>query len=206
MQAEREGQPFLFYRDAAGHEQIVLLVAVDRATVGRGPEVDVRLDPDPEVSRLHAELERIGGAWVLADDGLSQNGSYLNGERVAGRRRLRDGDVLRFGATDVRFRSPAREVVGQTRPADETDRPELSPTQRRVLLALCRPYRDGGTYARPATNRLIAGEVFLSVDAVKGHLRALFARFGLDELPQNEKRLRLVERALESGAVSRHEL
>jgi len=28
----------------------------------------------------------------------------------------------------------------------------------------------------------------------------------LDELPQNEKRLRLVERALESGAVSRHEL
>jgi len=30
--------------------------------VGRGPEVDVRLDPDPEVSRLHAELERIGGA------------------------------------------------------------------------------------------------------------------------------------------------
>jgi len=75
-----------------------------------------------------------------------------------------------------------------------------------VLVALCRPYRDGGAYARPAPNRQIAEEVFLSVDAVKGHLRTLFARFGLEQLPQNEKRLRLVERALESGAVSRHEL
>ncbi len=206
MQFERQGQPFLVYRDTAGHEQLLTLAAIDRASVGRGPEVDVALDPDPAVSRLHAELQRIGGAWVLADDGLSQNGSYINGERVAGRRRLGDGDVLRFGATEVTFRSPTQEGAGQTSRADEPDRPELSPAQRRVLVALCRPYRSGGSYARPATNRQIAGEVFLSVDAVKGHLRALFARFGLDELAQNEKRLRLVERALESGAVSRHEL
>ena len=206
IQAERLGQPFLVYRDESEREQILPLGPVDRATVGRGPEVDVRLDPDPEVSRLHAELEHIGGAWVLADDGLSQNGSYLNGERVAGRRRLRDGDLLRFGSTEVRFRAPVGSAVGETRPADESERPELSPTQHRVLVALCRPYRDGGAYARPATNRQVADEIFLSVDAVKGHLRALFARFGLEELPQNEKRLRLVERALESGAVSRHEL
>jgi len=95
MQAERLGHPFLVYRDEAGEQQILPLGAVDRATVGRGPEVDVRLDPDPEVSRLHAELERLAGAWVLTDDGLSQNGSYLNGDRVSGRRRLRDGDLLR---------------------------------------------------------------------------------------------------------------
>ena len=173
MQAERLGQPFLVHRDQAGEQQILRLGPLDRATVGRGPEVDVRLDPDPEVSRLHAELKRIGGVWVLADDGLSQNGSYLNGERVTGRRRLRDGDLLRFGNTEVRFRAPAPSTVGETRPADDSDRPELSATQRRVLVALCRPYRDGGAYARPATNRQIAEEVFLSVDAVKGHLRAL---------------------------------
>jgi len=206
LEAERLGQPFLLYRDGAGVERLLPLAAVDRATVGRGPEVDVALDPDSEVSRLHAELERIGGAWVLADDGLSQNGSYVNGERVPGRRRLRDGDLLRFGGTELQFRTPGEESTGATRPAEESDRPELSPTQRRVLVALCRPYRDGGAYARPATNRLIAADVFLSVDAVKGHLRALFARFGLEALPQNEKRLRLVERALESGAVSRHDL
>ena len=44
--------------------------------------------------------------------------------------------------------------------------------------------------------------MFLSVDAVKGHLRALFSKFGIEHLPQNEKRLRLVERALQAGLVS----
>ena len=48
-------------------------------------------------------------------------------------------------------------------------------------------------YATPATNKQIADEVFLSVDAVKGHLRTLFERFELGDLPQNQKRLRLVE-------------
>jgi hypothetical protein len=46
----------------------------------------------------------------------------------------------------------------------------------------------------------------LSLDAVKGHLRGLFAKFEVDSLPQNEKRLRLAERALNSAAVSVAEL
>jgi hypothetical protein len=41
---------------------------------------------------------------------------------------------------------------------------------------------------------------------VKTHLRALFARFEIDDLPQNQKRLKLVEIALKSGVVSRREL
>jgi hypothetical protein len=44
------------------------------------------------------------------------------------------------------------------------------------------------------------------VAAVKTHLRALFARFEVDQLPQNEKRIRLVQRALDSGSVSPGEL
>jgi len=206
LEAERHGEPFLFWQEAGGDERLLALGGIERATVGRGPDVDVRLDPDPEVSRLHAVLERIGGTWVLADDGLSQNGSYVNGERVAARRRLHDRDILRFGATEACFRAPSSDEHHRTRPAEESPAPELSPTQRRVLVALCRPYREGPAFARPAANRQIADEVFLSVDAVKGHLRALFARFGIEELPQNEKRLRLVERAFETGAVSRHEL
>jgi DNA-binding NarL/FixJ family response regulator len=51
--------------------------------------------------------------------------------------------------------------------------------------------------AVPATNREIADAVGLSVDAVKGHLRVLYARFGLDALPQHEKRVRLAELALQ---------
>ena len=43
----------------------------------------------------------------MVDDGLSRNGTYVNGERVNGRRRLRDGDRIVFGETPVTFRSPA---------------------------------------------------------------------------------------------------
>jgi hypothetical protein len=45
-----------------------------------------------------------------------------------------------------------------------------------VLVALCRPYRDGDRFATPATNQQIGAEVFLGVDAVKTHLRVLFRK------------------------------
>ena len=88
-EAEREGVPFLLLRD-------------DRAgsvTVGRRLEADVALAWDPEVSRLHAELEYKAGEWTLCDDGFSQNGTFVNGLRIHGRRRLTDGDLLRIGQT-----------------------------------------------------------------------------------------------------------
>jgi DNA-binding NarL/FixJ family response regulator len=61
--------------------------------------------------------------------------------------------------------------------------------------------RDSDT-ATPATNRQIADQVFLSVDAVKAHLRVLFDRFGLSDLPQNEKRARLAAMILAGGALT----
>jgi hypothetical protein len=43
------------------------------------------------------------------------------------------------------------------------------------------------------------------VDAVKAHLRAIFERFGLDDLPQNQKRARLAATALVNNVVRKHE-
>ena len=36
---------------------------------------------DGEVSRLPAQLEGVGTDRILIDDGLSRNGTYVNGER-----------------------------------------------------------------------------------------------------------------------------
>src|SRR6478735_3952 len=94
LDAERAGTPFLTYRDEAGAQRIVALTAV--VTVGRRPERDVALTWDSEVSRLHAQLEPVGPDWIVVDDGLSRNGTYVNGERVNGRKRLKDGDRLVF--------------------------------------------------------------------------------------------------------------
>ena len=78
----------------------------------------------------------------------------------------------------------------------------LTDTQRQILAALCRPCIGENRYATPATNQAIAAEVYLSVDAVKAHLRALYRKFGVEPLPHNQKRARLVELVLEGGLLS----
>jgi pSer/pThr/pTyr-binding forkhead associated (FHA) protein len=208
IDAERTGQPFLIYRDGAGRQQLFALDAErTQLSVGRRDASDLALGWDEEVSRLHARLERVEQDWTVVDDGLSRNGTYFNGERLSGRRRLSDGDSLRFGATTVTFRSPQLEDQGHTKVAsDSPTAVDLSTTQRKVLTSLCRPYKDGGSFASPATNQQIADELFLSVDAVKTHLRVLFAKFGIEALPQNQKRMRLVERAFYSGVISERDL
>jgi len=204
--AEREGQPFLLLRDADQAQHIIRLPDdVDRLTIGRGESVDLSLDWDERVSRVHAELERVGETWALSDDGLSRNGSFVNGKRVRGRRRLEEGDELRLGGTRVVFRAPEGGVGGAatTKVSQSVVAfTAVSEAQQRVLIALCRPFAGGDPWARPATNKDIAAELYLTVPAVKTHLRALFGRFGIEDLGQNEKRLRLAELAFQSGLVS----
>ena len=208
IEAERDGAPFVIYRDALGEQQILRLgEGVDRVTVGRGPANSICLDSDTEVSRLHAELERVGDDWTVSDDGLSRNGTYVNAERIAGKRRLRDGDLVRFGRTVATYRQPLAASITETEAASDVfDRASLSEAQRRVLVALCRPLKESGRYVTPATNQQIADELFLSLDTIKTHLRALFATFGIEDLPQNQKRVRLVELALKSAVVTLREL
>lgn len=207
LEAERMLGAMLVYRDEEGRQRIVPLTGDrDRLCVGRGGCADVLLSWDSEVSRTHAELHRLGcDEWAVVDDGLSTNGTYWNGKRVRGRRRLRDGDELRFGRTVVAFRAPAVTESDRTAPAADAPEIELSDTQRRVVVALCRPLCDNA-YATPATNHAISREVFLGVDAVKVHLRALYRKVGIEDLPQNEKRARLAELAFHHGLVDERDL
>jgi len=206
IEAERAGAPFIVLRDGDDRQQLVPMSG-ERLTVGRTQDAELTVDWDHEVSRVHAELVHIGGAWTISDDGLSRNGTYVNNERVTGRRRLRDGDVMRFGATTAVFREPSRgNTASETSLASESVDATLTETQKTVLVALCRPYREGSAYATPATNQQVADEVFLSVDAVKTHLRTLFTKFGVEDLPQNQKRVKLVELALQSGAITPRDL
>ena len=208
IEAERAGRPFLVYRDEKGEQRLLVVEeGTGEVWVGRSGSVAVCLDWDDSVSALHAHLEFVGEECTLADDGLSRNGSYVNGERVGGRRLLRDGDMLRFGRTVLLYRAPGQAGIEATVDAsDLLTAASVSPAQRRVLIALCRPFKDGAGFATPATNQQIADELHLSVDAVKTHLRALFEKFETGDLPQNAKRLAVVERALQSGLISRSDL
>ena len=203
--AERRGTPFLVLRDGEGRQQIVELApGRARLTVGRQPSSDVALPWDDEVSRAHADIECIGEVWTLVDDGRSRNGSFVNGERVYGRRPLRSGDVVRVGGTPITFVAPA-EAQLSTAPTTGMMAPPITAAQRRVLVALCRPYLDG-SFATAPSNRELAAELYLSVETVKVHLHDLFAAFGLSDVPQHSKRATLARLALERGAVTPREV
>jgi pSer/pThr/pTyr-binding forkhead associated (FHA) protein len=208
LEAERRGVPFLLFRDGDGRQRILELPsAAERLTVGRRSTNDVALPWDSEVSRLHAELLRIGEEWTIADDGLSRNGTFVNGARLSGRRRLKDGDTLRFGGTMVAYCAGQRgESLATVAPESQPAPADLTEAQRRVLVALCRPFKGSDPFPTPATNRQIADELFLSVDTVKTHLRALFSKLGVENLPQNQKRMGLAERAFETGLVTERDL
>lgn len=209
LDAERRGEPFLALRDGIGDLRITTLGVRERLAIGRVAGNDVVLDWDAEVSRSHAQLERIGQDWILADDGLSRNGSHVNGERVAGRRRLGDGDVVRIGRTTIVYRAPGAghdsTLAAQSLPAVR-----LTDAERRVLVALCAPSAapGGGSGAAPvpATNREIAAALHLSLDGVKTHVRSLFGKLGVGDLPQYQKRTELMRRALDRGLVTKADL
>jgi hypothetical protein len=72
----------------------------DRFLLGRSKtQADLRLE-DPNVSRQHAAIERVGAAWFIVDLG-STNGIFVNGQRVA-RRALADGDVIVITSQEIR--------------------------------------------------------------------------------------------------------
>jgi pSer/pThr/pTyr-binding forkhead associated (FHA) protein len=206
IEVERRGRPFLLYRDGDGAQQILELGEADeRVTIGRNATNDLALSWDSEVSRVHASVERMGDEWTLVDDGRSRNGSFLDGERVNGRTRLRDGDTIALGRTVIVFRSPTGRESLRTATSQQRSMPSITDAQRRVLVALCRPYADE-SFAVPASNKQIADELVLGVETIKTHMRALFDAFDLGDLPQHHKRAALAQRALQAGVVSAQDL
>ena len=204
--AERRAEPFLAYRDGEGSQRILVLDGTrETVAIGRQPASDVALTWDDEVSRAHADLERRGEVWTFVDDGRSRNGSFVNGERLHGRRVLHHGDVITIGRTQIEFWAPLLDGAGSTVASGRSALPELSPAQRRVLVALCRPFAES-RFAAPPSNRELAAALQVSVETVKFHLHALFSLFALDALPQHRKRATLARQALEQGVITRADL
>lgn len=207
IKLESAGASFLVFRDRSGAQEVVDLTGMTQLTVGRLADNGISLGDD-QVSRIHAELERVGESWMVADHGVSTNGTFVNGRRVSGKALLGDRDLITVGRTDILFRAPApRGEVDPTEASNDTAVAQsLTSLQRQILVELCRPFGDGDSSAVPSTNPEIATRLHLSLDAVKGHLRVLFERYGLADLPQNQKRRRLADKAMRSGAVRPRDL
>jgi predicted component of type VI protein secretion system len=119
----------LVVEDEAGTRSIVPF-AEDAIVVGRGAEgVTFRLT-DRNVSRRHARFVRQSGSVFVEDLG-SLVGTRVNGERISGRRRLRDGDLVQIGDYDLALLAEDATL--------EPGAPPPLPAASRTDLAVVRP-------------------------------------------------------------------
>jgi hypothetical protein len=166
----------------------------ERMTVGTLESNDFVVDADG-VSRLHAVLERFGDAWVVRDLG-SRNGTFVNGDRILGERALHSGDEILLGRLRLLFHASARGKAT----AAIAQAPPLTPRERDVLVALCRPLLAGDAFTEPASIRAIAAELVVSEAAVKQHLSRLYGKFDVDANVER-RRVQLANAAVARGAV-----
>ena len=91
--------------DVLFRDRVLETVPFDRPTlrVGRMPENDLVID-NLAVSRFHARLQ-LEERRVFLEDAGSENGSLVNGERIAGRREIAPGDRISIGKHELRVRS-----------------------------------------------------------------------------------------------------
>jgi len=71
-----------------------------RVVLGRSRDAGLRIS-DVNISRKHAELRHEGDTYWVVDLG-STNGTLVNGKRID-RQRLRDGDRITLGSTEIVF-------------------------------------------------------------------------------------------------------
>jgi DNA-binding NtrC family response regulator/pSer/pThr/pTyr-binding forkhead associated (FHA) protein len=93
----RERSSLLIY--SRDHTQVVQMSADRPTVIGRLRPADVAI-PDMSISRQHARFELDAeGVWV--EDLGSTNGTFVNGERIAGRSKLKPGDKVAVGTAIV---------------------------------------------------------------------------------------------------------
>jgi len=107
------------------HEQLVIIVTAERGPlavnlppsgtliIGRGVDADVFVASD-DASRRHAQLD-VAGLEVTVRDLDSRNGTFVNGEKLAGPRLLRFGDEIRVAEARLVIKPAA--VGAATAPA-----------------------------------------------------------------------------------------
>lgn len=123
-------------------------------TIGRTPNNQIQLD-HPAVSKRHAEIANTPQGVSIRDLN-SSNGTFLNGQRLVGEQRLKNGDVIFIGPFKLVY-SPAGTTV---------IRPDGN--YRLDALALRREVTVGGSLAtmmsgRPPTTKVILRDVTLSI-------------------------------------------
>jgi serine/threonine protein kinase len=158
--------------------------------VGRSQATATRLT-DASVSRVHFEVEYDGTEAVLVN--ISSSGTLVNGQRLD-RHPLRPGDVIRIGATELRFHDPSSEpttVAPAPKPAATAE--QLSKLVGQTLAH----YKVEAVIARGTT-----GTVFRATDDKDGQTVAL--KVLSPEFSRIDEEMQRFVRAMKTVLTLRH--
>jgi pSer/pThr/pTyr-binding forkhead associated (FHA) protein len=98
----------------AGYGASIIMIPDSGLVIGRAPDSDLVI-PGRDVSRRHAVIRPSAQGYMLRD--VSTNGTYVNGRRVNGTRRLARGDMIRIGTEELRFDTDPTSPRPAARPA-----------------------------------------------------------------------------------------
>jgi pSer/pThr/pTyr-binding forkhead associated (FHA) protein len=164
---------FLYVEKGPGQGQL-LEVKQGTVVVGRASVSDLRLQ-HPSISRRHAQVKRVGEQFFIKDLG-SQNGTFVNKERINGEVECKPGDSIALGNALVRLRGPlTKEERGEKDPRLEKKAPVANDRSNKARIATAVVSRPSGPQTPVASNAL---KVAVFAGAVGFGLAAALA-FGL---------------------------
>lgn len=157
--------------------------------VGRAIDNDVVLDGERTVSRQHVEFVHDGAGWTVRDLG-SQNGTFVNGQRITTQTPVGGADLVGMGSVTVRIVDGAHDDGGTVVDHSGVDvhalLTSLSQREREVLTLV----------AAGRTDDQVARELFISVKTVHSHLDRIRDKSGL------RRRAELTRLAVRLGLTS----
>ncbi|HOD28278.1 MAG TPA: VWA domain-containing protein [Syntrophales bacterium] len=78
------------------------IILSNQAFIGRSSECDLSIRDDEEISKRHCKLT-IEGGYVMISDLNSTNGTFVNGVPIKSDYRLKSGDLVLLGRTEMRI-------------------------------------------------------------------------------------------------------
>jgi len=165
----------LVIEDEAGTRSIVPFTG-DAIVVGRATEgVTFRL-AERNVSRRHARFVRQNGTVFVEDLG-SLTGTRVNGERITGRRKLRDGDLVQIGDYDLAVLAEG----AAAEPGSPPPLPRAEPDPNAITMRFPQPAvapqparTDAAPRRRPVRLAIVAGAVALALGVAAGYAVGAF--------------------------------
>ena len=91
------------------YRQALITLRSGTLYLGRSPQCELSIS-DPAVSRKHARLW-INPTQIVIEDLGSQNGVFVNGERISAPRGLRPGDIVRICTHELQLVDVAEELT-----------------------------------------------------------------------------------------------